>query len=80
MSFAQPTLSRLDKLTRLLCSLCEKVEALDPSLLDEETTEWYENHQAIDTLIQSLDKVENETERSALLGHLAPLLEKGSKL
>lgn len=74
------TKRRLDKLTRLLCSLCEKVKATDPSLLDEETTEWYDNHEAIDDLIQQLDGEENQTKRSVLLGKLTPLLEKGAKL
>lgn len=74
------TKRRLDKLTRLLCSLCEKVKATDPSILDKETSEWYDNHEAVDALIHQFDQTENMTEKSVLHAKLADLLEKGSRL
>jgi hypothetical protein len=51
--------SRIHNLTRMLCSLCKKVESAWPSVFLENTdlSAWWKDHKANDQVIKELEEV-----------------------
>lgn len=78
------TKKRLDRVTRLLCGLCKRIEAQghggdDLITVDQELVEWWENHKILDAkkeqarlnkLREAKQKEQDEKERQKLIANL----------